>query len=490
MPRHRLATLRLLVFFCSAAAAAAQAYFNNDRWFETATDGRLGAIGSEATITWGIATDGTTVPNVLPGVNRSSDLVASLDGWFGDAGGGSDLTQRPWFSFLESSFDRWAAVSGVTFIYEPADDGATHGLSNGVLGTRADIRLAGGRYDGTVGSNVGTLAFSIAPDNADIFLDTDDVAYYSNPSDDAFSLRHTLMHEIGHSLGLGHLISNNSAILMEPFPQTGFDGPQLDDVRGVQFLYGDAFESGGGNNTIETATPLGTLDPGTSLTLGADGDSTFFLTEADTDFLSISRSNDTDVFAFQTAVATTLEISVTPVGFSYLQQITGPAVTIDSSAVGDLSLEVRQDGVSQGVIDVNGLGNAEAIAIELAPADLYTLHIAGRGQGTQLYQLDLEVQEIPRQGDYNGDGVVDAADYTVWRDTFGSQILLDADGDGSGQIDTADYSIWNNAYGDSQSPAPTGILGIPEPGTVVLLLGHLAIASASARVSRKNAAKR
>ena len=46
-------------------------------------------------------------------------------------------------------------------------------------------------------------------------------------------------------------------------------------------------------------------------------------------------------------------------------------------------------------------------------------------------------------GDYNQNGVVDAADYTVWRDTLGQVGAgLAADGNGSGSIDAGDYDIW------------------------------------------------
>lgn len=58
-------------------------------------------------------------------------------------------------------------------------------------------------------------------------------------------------------------------------------------------------------------------------------------------------------------------------------------------------------------------------------------------------------------GDYNLDGSVDAADYTVWRNTLGSQASLftAADGDGSGLVDAADYNVWKSHYGMTQ-PAP------------------------------------
>lgn len=71
-------------------------------------------------------------------------------------------------------------------------------------------------------------------------------------------------------------------------------------------------------------------------------------------------------------------------------------------------------------------------------------------------------------GDYNGDGQVTAADYTVWADTFGSTTDLRADGNGDGEISAADYTIWADNFGAGTSAS------VPEPGTLaglaVLLL--------------------
>lgn len=81
-------------------------------------------------------------------------------------------------------------------------------------------------------------------------------------------------------------------------------------------------------------------------------------------------------------------------------------------------------------------------------------------------------------GDYTGDGVVDAADYTLWRDTFGQMGEdLAADGDGDLEVGQGDYDLWAANYGDSL-PQPASV---PEPAALGLLLLAAAAAQAAGR---------
>jgi hypothetical protein len=71
-------------------------------------------------------------------------------------------------------------------------------------------------------------------------------------------------------------------------------------------------------------------------------------------------------------------------------------------------------------------------------------------------------------GDFDADGDADAADYAVWRSTFGSTEWLDADANGNAQIDAADYVVWrSNLSGGSGGEVQTSV---PEPASALLFI--------------------
>lgn len=69
-------------------------------------------------------------------------------------------------------------------------------------------------------------------------------------------------------------------------------------------------------------------------------------------------------------------------------------------------------------------------------------------------------------GDYNGDGVVNAADYTVWRDGH----PLANETVSLGVNDSADYLVWKNSFGNMASTGTFASESIPEPGSQLMLL--------------------
>ena len=72
----------------------------------------------------------------------------------------------------------------------------------------------------------------------------------------------------------------------------------------------------------------------------------------------------------------------------------------------------------------------------------------------------------PLDGDYNGDGAVDAADYTVWRDGLGTTFT------------EADYDVWVANFG---ATGPASSAAVPEPTASLLYLVAVATAGSSLR---------
>lgn len=83
--------------------------------------------------------------------------------------------------------------------------------------------------------------------------------------------------------------------------------------------------------------------------------------------------------------------------------------------------------------------------------------------------------ETPLLGDYNGNGVVDAADYTVWRNTLGqSGTGLVADGNGDRVVDDWDYAMWKDHFGQAAgagaNASSVADAGVPEPATLAVVM--------------------
>jgi serralysin len=123
--------LRVASFPCLAmllvAGGNAQTVPDIGRWSgNTALTQPQGfSMGSPLTLTWGFVPDATAL-----GGGGISNLVSTFDATFGNGGGGSDLTNRPWFTPFASSFNRWSQLSGLSYQYSAADDGLAQDPNN------------------------------------------------------------------------------------------------------------------------------------------------------------------------------------------------------------------------------------------------------------------------------------------------------------------------------------------------------------------------
>jgi mannan endo-1,4-beta-mannosidase len=72
-------------------------------------------------------------------------------------------------------------------------------------------------------------------------------------------------------------------------------------------------------------------------------------------------------------------------------------------------------------------------------------------------------------GDFDHNGVVDTADYAIWRDSVGQTgAHLAADANGNNQIDAGDYDVWRSHFGQTVGSGSSLSAAVPEPATVSL----------------------
>ena len=184
-------------------------------------NGREGQSFELLDVKWGSATNGTTGGTVTWSFATSnlgiepSDFTLPMPTFFQDE--------------VRDAFNAWEAVANIEFV-EVAD------------GVDVNIRVGMGVLDGPIapgsGGTIGTAFYSFSGGvflQSHIVLDVDD---YTNINDsEEFFL--TTLHEIGHSIGLGH--ENDVPAIMSSFVNNSLTGLTADDIDGAQTIYNTGF---------------------------------------------------------------------------------------------------------------------------------------------------------------------------------------------------------------------------------------------------------
>jgi hypothetical protein len=104
-----------------------------------------------------------------------------------------------------------------------------------------------------------------------------------------------------------------------------------------------------------------------------------------------------------------------------------------------------------------------------------TITVTSTNQGIPVGTINIPVSFlVVLPGDYNGDGVVDAGDYVVWRKNSGltgGASYANGDGNRDGNVTQTDYTIWRSHFGQTASGAGSsaGLAStVPEPSSLAL----------------------
>jgi hypothetical protein len=393
-----------------------------------------GIPNSTLTLTWSFVPDGLSIPGgAVPGeATAPSILFSRMDSLFGAA------NRALWIQQFQSCFDRWSALSGVTYVRvhdsggNDWDDGGAWGLAGGT--NRGQIRIAMHALDGANG----VLAYCQFPTNGDMVIDSSE--NWAASSGTYRFLRNVVAHEHGHGLGFQHVCPANQTKLMEPFVSSAYDGPQQDDMRAIEYNYGDAYEP---NNSPAAAYDLGTLAPSSVTSLGNVPAPA--VTNGAT--LCISTASDTDYFKLTVADPRLIDVTLTPIGSNYAMypqdaNCNNGVLNDNSLTAANLNLTVYNSNGTTVLRsqDANVAGTGETISGLLLASGLNYIKVASTGlTEAQLYKLTITVRGTnlaPTASDgtfsdhvhITWPAIADATSYQVYRNatdaTFGGSTLM------------------------------------------------------------------
>jgi hypothetical protein len=138
-------------------------------------------------------------------------------------------------------------------------------------------------------------------------------------------------------------------------------------------------------------------------------------------------------------------------------------LVMSANATGDFLVTFDPDPVVTGVVYATGLPAPNDVGIHPVAT-----HVAG------------VLTIINPAADYNRNGLVDAADYVLWRNTEGQAgANLVADGNDNGMVEPSDYNLWRSQFGQSAPGGASSSLtaAAPEPASILMVIMLVAVGS-------------
>jgi hypothetical protein len=121
--------------------------------------------------------------------------------------------------------------------------------------------------------------------------------------------------------------------------------------------------------------------------------------------------------------------------------------------------------------------------VKLVTDDIY-LDLTFTGfSGGGFFTYDRSTGTASPTGDYNHNGLVDAADYVIWRRTLNQSASppgSGADGNSNGTVDSGDYTFWRARYGNLGG-AGAGLAEVPESASLPIGLELVALVACASR---------
>jgi len=191
-------------------------------------------------------------------------------------------------------------------------------------------------------------------------------------------------------------------------------------------------------------------------------------------FISITLAWDREV-EFDVDAGT---IGQFDVGDTFVEYVDNGVDPPDDSVINDLDIYLLPRGaasITEAIaLSLANVGTVEHLFFQISTAGEYEFWIrqhdedVGVNQDYAVAWWAVAANPAIAQGDYDGDGLIGAGDFNVWKNNFGTT-LVDANGNGNGVVDAADYTNWRDHLG--QTAGSGSLASVPEPmgmGLVVL----------------------